>query len=314
MRIALLMSVCEGDKAIAREAASALIRGSAGAKFDVFILDDASPSRVGEMLAEHCGKLPGVLSTGVKLLPAPVGFRGGVTRVILQLQWIASVGTPYDIVMKIDPDSLVVREDFLDSFRHDIVRRGGRGLWSIAHPNRFRDVVLFLADLLPAGFRRKTVGTIIQRDWELSRMRPVWWSDIGWRALFHGYRFRYSHGAFYAFGGETFREIARRGYLDRLVIGRHGFVTSEEDPMATVLTRAVGDPLIDLNQLVPNWGIAFLGSQARAEEVLSSGTYLVHPIKDNDSGRKLRGEFMAALARRSSLANLALSNACHSHS
>lgn len=296
MRIALMMSVCENDKAIAAAAVTSLVRRRAGYEIDVYVQDDASPSRVGVALAEHCRRNLGI-SAQVNELPFPVGFRGGVTRFTMLMNWIASTGIEYDLLVKIDPDSLVLRDDWLDSFSADVSARGGRGIWSIARPFRKQDALLFLLDLLPMGFRRKKTGTLIDRKWELRRWRPVWWAGIGWRALFRGLRSRYSHGAFYAIGGETFRDVARRGFFKRLKPDRHGFFTSEEDPMATVFAYSVGDRLIDLNELVPGWGNAYWGPDLPPATVVASGMYVVHPLKDNEAGRKNRTLFMEAMQR-----------------
>ena len=151
--------------------------------------------------------------------------------------------TPFDFVIKIDPDTLLVRPGVGDFLATRCT--GGRGVWGVTVPTRGRDRLLYLLDLLPVGFRRKQVGNDVQRQWSLSRLRPVWWGDIGRRALLrrrNPYRFRFAAGCFYAVGGESFRELAACGVFGRQVFGRHGFLTSEEDPAGQHARRLAGRP------------------------------------------------------------------------
>jgi len=285
------MTVCEGEGDIARDAISSLLGDAPPASIDAFVIDDASKSRVGKALVDHCASLG--VTAELKVLPDPLGFRGCVSRLITGLAWIAEPGRPpYDFVVKLDPDALFLRPDFL---RFIARHCSPRGIWGMVGPMRKRDRVLLLADLFPAGFRRKTTGTLIQRAWEPRRFRPVWWADIGRRALLNGFRFRYANGSMYALGGDTLRALAGRGYLQRRVAGRHGFITSEEDLMATLLTFAAGHGLTDLNQISPAWGEPHAGPHTDPQRLLAAGTYLLHPLKANPAGSELRRRFMHAL-------------------
>src|SRR5205814_2779481 len=85
--IALFMSVCEGESDIARDAITSLLGDAAPDVIDAFILDDASPSRAGQTVVDHCASLG--IPARLKVMPSRVGFRGGITRVVTTLKWIA---------------------------------------------------------------------------------------------------------------------------------------------------------------------------------------------------------------------------------
>jgi hypothetical protein len=292
------MSVCQGESDIARDAITSLLGDAAPGGIEAFILDDASPSRVGQAVVDHCASLG--IPARLKVMPSRVGFRGGITRVVTTLKWIADTAAaehsgrplPYDLVVKLDPDSLLLRRDTVAFLAGRCPRRGIAG---ILHNMRRRDQLLFLADLLPVGFRRQSVDGVVHHKWEFRRFGPVWWSDIGRRALLNGFRFRYTHGALYVIGGETLQSLAAAGYLHRPLAGRHGFMTSEEDPMASVLTAAVGHPIVDLNAPGAPFGEAYAWPDMDPAPLLAAGAFLLHPLKPTPAGTELRRRFIQAL-------------------
>lgn len=286
MRHAILMYVCEGEQAIALSALRSLARACPGLSFDLFLVDDGSPSRVAQRLARS---LPPEISLGRLIeLPRSLGYRGCIERLLLGARAIVDSGVPYDWILKLDADALVLRADL---GRHlAAVCAGATGVWGCVFPMRHRDRLLLLADLLPAGFRRRTVDGTIRRDWELRRWRPVWWLGIGLRAFRHGFRFRMVPGSFFVWSGATLRKIAAAGLLDRHRTGRHGFVTSEDDILTTLLTLAVGDPLHDLQDRHPTWGLVRMPRTQKLEELLAADPFLVHPLKADGPLLALRAE------------------------
>jgi hypothetical protein len=304
MRWAVLMQVCDSDSEIAPVALSSMVNalrsGETPVEIHLFIIDDASKGRIGDRLSEHAREL-GVDVT-LHSLRQPLGFRGSAARMMTAFSLAAVAGAKsgrgFDFVAKIDPDTLFIRPGLADSIaRH----AGPRGIWGVTVPTRGRDKLLYLLDLLPAGFRRKQIGNSIGREWSLSRWGPVWWSAAGRRALFrrrNAYRFRFAAGCFYAVGGETVRELAGCGAFDGPAFVRHGFLTSEEDPIVSTLVASVGDPIVDLNALEPAWGHPSVVAETDVNAVVEAGTYMVHPLKANDAGRTLRARFVEAERRR----------------
>src|SRR4051812_19605042 len=86
MRVAGLMQVCDSDREIAPAAFASLMTSlrepSGGPAVDVrlFVVDDASKTRAGELLAESA-RTAGVEAT-LKVLSTPIGFRGSATRMM----------------------------------------------------------------------------------------------------------------------------------------------------------------------------------------------------------------------------------------
>jgi hypothetical protein len=283
-RNAILMYVCEGEQTIALTALRSLARASAGLSYELFLVDDATPSRIGRQLA---GRLPRGITVGRLIeLPRSLGYRGCIERLLIGARAIAESGVPYELVVKLDGDTLVLRADL---GRHLLDTCSGRaGVWGCSFPMRQRDRLLLLADLLPAGLRRRTVDGTIRRGWQLGRWRPVWWAGIGLRAFVNGFRFRTVPGSFFVWSGATLRKVASQGLLDRHRIGRHGFITSEDDVLTTLLTLAVGDRLHDLHDHHPTWGLVRMPRTQSYEEVVAADPYVVHPLKADGVMRELR--------------------------
>jgi hypothetical protein len=80
---------------------------------------------------------------------------------------------------------------------------------------RKRDYLLFLADFLPAGFRRRHKGDLLEHPWEPRRMCRVWWHDIGWQALRGGFRGRIVTGALQVLSWKSVLAMRDRGWLSR---------------------------------------------------------------------------------------------------
>jgi hypothetical protein len=284
VRQAILMYVCEGEQAIALGALRSLARACPGLSYDLFLVDDGSQSRVAQQLAR---RLPPGIAVGRLLeLPRSLGYRGCIERLLIGARAIVNSGVPYRLIVKLDADTLVLRADLGE---HLLSACSGRvGIWGCCFPMRYRDRVLLLADILPVGFRRRTIEGTIQRDWELARWRPVWWTSIGLRAFRNGFRFWIVPGSFFVWSGDTLRKIAAQGLLDCHRAGRHGFVTSEDDLFTTLLTLAAGDPLHDLQDAHPTWGLARMPRTQSFEGVVAADPFVVHPLKADGETAALR--------------------------
>ena len=285
MKLLIFYGLYEGEKTIAPHALGQLLTILAGHEVDVLILDDASPSRVGEQTkARFAGPGPGRID--VLRLEHSTGYRGSIDRMFRALQWVAQTGRTYDYVLRVDADIHFCRADLAALFAPG--RLPAQGIVGQPLVMRQRDFVQVLADVLPAGFRRhRTPDGKIEHKWELQRCRPVWWHTIGWRALIHGFRGVIVPGSFIVIAGATLAALHNRGWLDRprtslgLVFG--------DDTMLSIATRAVGHPVIDVRTLLPDWSCSlFIGPTTTAEAVRTAGHYFIHPMKDAAWANDLR--------------------------
>ena len=286
MKLAVFMVVCEGEYEVGWEAALSLLRSCKEHDLSLFFLDDGSPSHVGRRLGERL-QAERVFPTEYIELEKSLGFRGSARRAFLGLQHIARSGKNFDVVVKIDADALVLREDlgdFIASACPD-----GRGLFGEQHAMRWRDRLLYVADQLPAGFNRQVIDGTIQRRWRLSRTKPVWWSDLARRALRNGFRFQYIPGCFWFIGGQTLFTLDAAGFLERDQTV-HGFVFND-DLLLTTAVLAVGHPIVDLATLTPSFG-GTMGMSERVplDEVIRRRPFVVHPLKNKPEAWKRREE------------------------
>lgn len=291
MKLALFMKVCEGEYDIAWDALTSLAQSCKGADITLFVLDDASPSRVGKRLAD---KFHETTHNPVDCLELPrsLGFRGSAQRAFLGLDRIASSGEEFDIVVKIDSDALVVRDDLGDFLEKSCPN--GLGLYGEGREMRGRDRLLFLADYLPMGFKRESIDGVIQRKWQLSRTYPVWWSDVGTRALLNGFRFHFIPGCFWYLGGKTLQKLKEVGYLSRDQ-SNYGFVFND-DLLLTTAVYAINHPVVDLTTISPHWQESMAMSEDTPLAVVKQlHPYVVHPLKDRPKAWERRRELKPLL-------------------
>ena len=285
MKLLIFYGLYEGEKTIAPHALGQLLTILAGHEVDVLILDDASPSRVGEQTkARFTGQGPGRVD--VLRLEHSTGYRGSIDRMFTALHWVTQTGRTYDYVLRVDADIHFCRADLASLFTPG--RLPMRGIIGQPLVMRRRDFVQVLADVLPAGFRRhRTPDGKIEHKWELQRCRPVWWHTIGWRALRHGFRGVIVPGSFIVIAGATLTAFRDRGWLDRLRENL-GLVFGD-DTMLSIATRAVGHPVVDVRTLLPDWSCSlFIGPTITATAVRSAGHYFIHPMKDAVWANELR--------------------------
>jgi len=249
------------------------------------VYDDASPSRLGEQMAQHfTGR--GARRVDVLRAERSTGYRGAIDRTLTALGWIARCGRGYDYVLRVDADTHFCRTGLGALFQPG--RLPPRGIVGQTLQMRRKDAVQILLDELPAGFRRaRDPNGDIMHQWQLSRGRPVWWHDIGVRALAHGFRGTIVPGCFVIIAAETLLAISSAGWLDRprqslgLVFG--------EDVMISILTKALGHPITDARTLIPDWSCELgLRPDTSAQIVEQRRYYFIHPLKDVEWANALR--------------------------
>lgn len=288
MKLALFMNVCEGEYEMGLSALQTLIQSCQSNDLQFFVVDDASPSKAGQRLAAQFRALTGQPADCLEL-PKSLGFRGNAQRAFMGLHRIATCGEEFDAVIKIDADAIVIRKD-LGEFIADVCV-DGIGLYGEAYPMRLQDKILYLADFIPFGFKRKLVDGIIQRQWQFSRLYPVWWVDLGFKALLNGFRFRYIPFCFWILGGKTLQKLSSQGYFTRDQ-SRYGFVFND-DLMLTSAVYAVNHRVVDLSAVSPHWQRSLAASEeVPLADIVAHKPYVVHPLKDHPKAWERRRELL----------------------
>jgi hypothetical protein len=278
------MCLCEGEEAIAWDVLSSIAVACSGAELSLFIVDDASKSRVGQRLASRFRGEFG-FAASCRALRSGLRFYGMVERLFIGLNDIVKSGQQFDAVLKLDPDICVVRRDLLAFIKQTCP--DGVGLFGERYEMRARDALLLVADLVPFGFARKRVDGVIFRDWSLRRYFPVWWQDFGRRALLNGFRFGFIAGGFWILGGQTLRKLGETGWFARDQ-AKHGFVFTD-DVMLTMATYAIGDPVVDLAKRSPHFGrFLSITEETPMANVLPARPYIIHHLKDRPKGWEAR--------------------------
>lgn len=283
MKIAVFTFVCDSTSSadfadVAVDAVRGLIL-SLGGQHDLRFLfvDDASRNHVGDTLRHMCEDMG--LDAHVIRLEEPLGYRDACVRTRVAIAYVADHWSDVDLVLKTDCDAIVVRRDLGTALGEWCRERVRPVCWGAVRPMRYRDRVLYIADILPAGFRRAMRHGQFRREWELRRWKPVWWSRWGWRAIRKGFRFRFPAGSFYILNAAAIRGLANAGRLAAVSPGRYGLMVSEEDVLVATLLLGIDGEVVDLSGVVPGWSQLSLGGAESLAIIRQQGAYVVHPIK-----------------------------------
>ena len=277
INIALMLSVCEGEQEMALDAAVSFARAVDGHHLSVFLIDDASKSDVAQTVTEALQRLG--IETKSHRLELPLGFRGCARRTVYGLDMIAELG-PYDMVVKMDPDTLVLRKEVGHVLTTRCIRQ--TGVHGFRRSMEWHHRLILLADLLPFGLRRRKDDGVMQRSVEFRRARPVWWGRWGWRAIRCGFRFQFCGGGFYAIHGHTLERIASHGWLKDAMCGEDGLVGSEEDVMVAILAKAAGEDVHEFQMDGLPRGTLKLGAEQTGQSIVDNGYCIVHPLKGKE--------------------------------
>lgn len=291
-RIGVLVQACDGELEIGQEALKSLIASLDTPHLFIQIMDDASKGRVGDELAAFCKSLGA--DAACHRMDEPLGYRGIMIRCFKGLSLLAAREPKLDYAIKIDTDTLFLGKAFGDFVKNQCVEPDG--FWGVTHKLRKRDLLLLLSDLFPFGWRRKKENGLIQRKWSFSRLLPVWWTDIGYKAVLKDRQFTtIITGGVYVIAGPLLQRFKELGYWDRDVTKRYGFITSEEDTMLSLMTRAIGGKVIDANEVRPNFGEMRLKPGTPAQDILDADYMVIHPLKPNPYSESLREELKQLL-------------------
>ena len=286
MRLAIMTFVYEDDRDIALDMLESVLRSCSGAVIDVFLTDDGSQSHVGDDVVDWCK------SAGVRAIclrnSSNRGYRGAVERTIRPMKAIAEEPCAYDVILRIDTDALVIRDGLGKSLRASCTDR--RGLYGVTRRMRLKDRVALLLDLLPIGPKRQIRNGRIGHSFGSLRSSPVWWWRLGTRGLLHGFRFSFVEGSCYLLGGDVPCKLMNLGFLDSFSESRYGLVTSEEDVIVTLMCRAAGLPIYELDRLDPTWREVYSIGEAVLDCPIDRLPYVVHPLKPTAEHAVLRAK------------------------
>ena len=286
MRLAAFVGVYEAEAEIASITLDQLVTlcRRRGVDLALTILDDASPSHLGDRLAQRLGPS---LRRGIDVvrLERSTGYYGQIDRTLDMFRRLVESGLPCDYLLRLDVDLHFCRDDVGKLFDASLLPR--RGIVGATIQMRYRDYVQVYADLAPFGFRRRERNGLREHGWELRRSRPVWFWRIAGRGIRNGFRGRFVAGPFQLIAWETLLEVYARGYLS-CERQRWGLIFGE-DIMTNLLVLAAGHPVVDASAIIPDWSCElFLPPSATAQDVRNAGYFFVHPVKDRPWANEIR--------------------------
>lgn len=282
-RIGVMTFVYDGDRRIVLDTLDSLVRSCPETDFDFYFTDDAS-SGVGQLVELWCHERG--FRTRCVTYETNLGYRGAIERTLRLLREIASSAVKYDLIIRIDTDALVVRPGLVVELLNNC--HDDAGIYGVTRRMRFRDSCALVLDLLPMGLKRIEKDGRIEHDYALRRLRPVWWSRIGVRALWRGFRFRFMDGCFYALGAQVPRRLLDSGQLELFQRDRCGLITSEEDVVLAMMCKALGLSSHGLEQQDPAWkSMSTIGGDV-LRDPSERVPFVVHPLKTSPEDLDLR--------------------------
>lgn len=281
-RILLHYGVYEGDRPYAAQTLDQVLDFLAPHELTVHIQDDASPSYVGRRLAEQFSHRVNLRLTRID---QSLGYHGTAERTLSLLHALAVDGQSYDYVLRVDPDIYLTSGKLARLFDEDLLP--DRGLVGTTNQMRLRDLVLWLADLVPVGWRRRQLADgRMEHDWVI-RTVPVWWRDIGLSALKRRFRGRMATGVLYVLAWSTLSALHECGWLSR---SRQPMgLLFQDDLFLSTMVWALGHPLSDINEFIPEWKAdLFIQRGTPVDTLRSRQLDLLHPLKDNAWAQSVR--------------------------
>jgi hypothetical protein len=292
MRLAVMTFTYENDREIAFDLLDSVLRSCPGADIDLFFTDDASPSRLDGQVMAWCSK-HGVKGHCLRY-EENLGFRGAVERTLRLLNAIALQDVAYDAILRIDTDALVIRPGLDEAMQKLCSDR--LGLYGVLQAMRPKDRMGWALDLLPVGLKRQAIlGAVTGNTYSLSRWRPVWWWKIGILSILRGFRFKFVQGSCYMLGGDVPGVLLREGFLSSFNRERHGLVTSEEDVVVTMMCKAAGVTVHEIDRSDRTWrNVNYIGEAVLSGDG-SETPYVIHPLKATAEDGALREKIKRSL-------------------
>jgi hypothetical protein len=282
-RILIFFCVYEAERSFAAGTLEQLLDVWSHCVITLHIHDDASPSQLGYTLSKQFSRS---VLVRVTRLERSRGFHGLGEYWLSFLHQSAACADRYDYVVRVDADIHLGSRRLGDLLRPD--HSPSCGLLGNTLAMRHRDFLLWIADLTPAGLRRKLQADgRMEHRWELGRTRPVWWSDIGWRALRQGFRGRIVTGPLQILASPTLIAIEQSGWLAR-PRSATGFIF-QDDVLLSMMVHALGHPILDIRKIIDGWNATcFLAPGTPIKSILASRFDFLHPLKNNSWAHQVR--------------------------
>lgn len=245
---------------------------------ELWVREDLTSDGTWDKLAEWAKGRPTVHLTRNEKTQGYLGLAKSVCEL---LRLIARETDVPELVVKIDPDAILLRPGLVEVFRQKFAESGPGlcGSYKIGPDGGIRrshmHVRMMIHDLLPIGRGN---------DRKL-RTRPVFYLKYLFRALLNGYvPCENVQGGTYGIDGRTLLELDRTGFLSA-VPDRHTARNHCEDALISMAARSVGHRLISMNDY-PNKVVAWLKALTplgiTPQEAWDRGYVAVHPVKKKD--------------------------------
>ncbi len=275
-----MMTVSEGEASIALDSLNAIRAHYPDA--DLWLLDDCSEDGT----AEQVERWARMNKARFHRNPVRRGYRGNAHCIFRLFHLIASSGQPYGMVIKLDPDTRIVRPGLAELLASRQAAEGPGIVGACWHSpdGRVRRTVkkqlITAIDLSPIGpdhLRKLRVGWPFYARWALRGL--VRGHLPGWHAL----------GALYAIDGGLVSALEAEGYWTAIPPDFHALLHSE-DLLVSLGVAAIGGRLIDINPpgQTPTWLQYLPPVPWTAEEMVSGGLLAVHPLKRGEPGDTIR--------------------------
>ncbi len=213
--------------------------------------------------------------------PVVQGYHGIAKSLCDLLLAILQSGTKPEIVIKIDPDAVLLQHGLVEAFQAKFATLGPGlcGVYKIAADGSVRDTRRVAHDILIDAL---PIGLGLNRA---IRWKPVFYFKHLLRALSHGYSLGENiQGGIMALHRQTLVAMGESGFLavPTRYIGR----LRGDDILLALGTKAVGHGLHSINDhpdKVVAWVRASPFQGITADDLLDKGYFVVHPIKKQDA-------------------------------
>lgn len=242
----------------------------------VWVRDDCTADGTWEKLQEFASKH----GSRVKLdkNPCRMGFYGLPSSVFRGFESIYRTEQTIEMVLKIDPDTCVLRVGLIEFARELFAKEGPGIIGSIRtspsgtkrdHRQHLRR---FIRDLLPLGVDRATRHLRFGTPFYLTTLM---------KAIRNGYHLgEHAQGGLYILHGETLRKLGDDGFWSSIP-DEGSRVIKEEDVLVSLGVKSIGHAFIDIHRppLSRVW-IQYKSPIAlTAEQIVNRELLAVHPLK-----------------------------------
>lgn len=249
---------------------------------EVWLRDDATTDGTWERLSSE---LSNCVQVHLTRNSQPLGYYR-LPQTCCQLLSEIAKSKP-DLVIKIDPDTVLMRSGLVDLFRNRFAAYGNGicGSYRVSPSGTPRDfkrhAIMMFFDLLPIGPQKKAPF----------RWRPVGHFRYLVRALPKGYQLGENvQGGLYAVDGGTLQCLSDSGFFSAIVTGQRGRVWAE-DVLLTLGVKAVGGKISPLNEHVheaPTHIQAFCPLTISEERLSDPALLAVHPVKASQAALRMK--------------------------